>query len=119
MKRTRTPNVNLTFLAVRCPNPKPASAVMEPWRSTITDLCSTTRGPKEVNPMEIIHILEAKIKQGLKKKGVNSIFKKFNAKYTETYEYNATIHCEAALAAIKKFPGRMTGDAILRDHIQV
>ena len=39
MKRTRTPHINLTLLAVRVPMPKPADAVMEPWHKTIEDLC--------------------------------------------------------------------------------
>jgi len=39
MKRTRTPHINLTLLAVRVPTSKPADAVMESWHETIEDLC--------------------------------------------------------------------------------
>jgi len=121
MKRTRTPHINLTLLAVRLPTPKPADAVMEPWHETIEDLCVKSN---KVEPEETIRILQEKIDQG---KGAiddscdgeekkDSIFHKFNA---ETYQYTAAVHCETALASMEKFPGAMVCNDALRAHIQV
>ena len=78
----------------------------------------TTRKPEdsEVKPKEIIRILEKKIAQGVK---MTPIFQKFDPINVETYKYNATVHCQAALAALHKFPGCVVGDHALRDHIQV
>lgn len=113
MKRTRTPRIDITLLAVRRTEPKPVGEVMEPWGETIKDICARSEG---VDPGEIIHILEEKIHQGMKKTPKDSVFHKFSAK---TYEYNATVHCEAALAAIDKFPGAVVCDDAVREHIRV
>jgi hypothetical protein len=121
MKRTRTPHINLTLLAVRLPTPKPADAVMEPWQETIEDLCVKSN---EVEPEEIICILQEKINQGKRsiddscdrEKKKDSIFHKFDA---ETYQYTAAVHCEAALASMEKFPGAVVADDALRDRIRV
>ena len=121
MKRTWTPHINLTLLAVRLPTPKPADAVMEPWQETIEDLCVKSN---EVEPEEIICILQEKINQGKRsiddscdrEKKKDSIFHKFDA---ETYQYTAAVHCEAALASMEKFPGAVVADDALRDRTQV
>jgi len=116
MMRTRTPPVDLTLLAIRRPEPKPAGEVLEPWRDTIRYLCAKSKGVKSE---QIIHILKQKIAQGVKQTPKDSIFHKFNFSGTETYKYNATIHCEAALAALDKFPGAVGCDDALRAHIRV
>jgi hypothetical protein len=116
LKRKRTPHVDLTLLAVRRPEPKLAGEVLEPWRETIRYLCAKFKG---VKPEETIRILKEKIDQGVKKTPKYTIFHKFNFSGAETYEYNATVHCEAALAALNKFPGAVVCDDALRDHIQV
>ena len=116
MKRTRTPRIDLTLLAVRRTEPKPVGEVMEPWGETIKDLCARAPGSKGVDPEEIIHILEEKIRQGVQKTPKESIFHNFSAK---TYDYNAIVHCEAALAAIDRFPGAVVCDDAVREHIRV
>jgi len=115
MKRTRTPRIDLTLLAVRRTEPKPVGEVMEPWGETIKDLCARAPGSKGVDPEEIIRILEEKICQGVEKTTKESIFHKF----TKTYDYNAVVHCEAALAAIDRFPGAVICDDAVREHIRV
>jgi len=116
MMRTRTPRVDLTLLAVRCPEPKLAGEVLEPWCDTIRYLCAKSKGVKSEG---IIRILKEKIAQGVKKTSKDSIFHKFNFSGTETYKYNATVHCEAALADLDKFPGAVGCDDALRAHIRV
>ena len=121
MKRTRTPPIALTLLAVRVPTPKPAGEVMEPWHETIKNLCVKS---KNVKPEETIRILQEKIDKG--KRAINascddekkktSIFHKFDAK---TYQYNAAVHCEAALASMEKYPSAVVCDDALKAHIQV
>jgi hypothetical protein len=118
-KRVRSPGVNLTLLAVRRPKPKPAGDVMDPWRSTIEDLCANNRKFKGLKRDEITRLLNDKISDGLNQEKKNPFFKKFHPARAQTYKYNATIHCEAALAALQKFPGFVAGDKILKDHIQV
>ena len=121
MKRTRTPPIALTLLAVRVPTPKPAGEVMEPWHETIKNLCVKS---KNVKPEETIRILQEKIDKG--KRAINascddekkktSIFHKFDA---ETYQYDAAVHCEAALASMEKYPSAVVCDDALKAHIQV
>lgn len=73
-------------------------------------------GSEGVDPGEIVRKLGEKSRQGVKKTPKNSIFHKFSA---ETYTYNATVHCGAALAAIDKFPSAVIyGDAV-KEHIRV
>ena len=116
IKRGRTPRVDLTLLAVRRPEPKLAGEVLEPWRETIRYLCAKYKG---VKLERIIHILKEKIDQGVKKTPKHSIFHKFDFSGGETYRYNATVHCEAALAALDRFPGAVVCDDALRAHIRV
>ena len=121
MKRTRTPHINLTLLAVRVPTSKPADAVMESWHKTIEDLCVKSN---DVEPEETIRILQEKINEGKRaiddscdgQKKKDSIFHKFD---DETYQYTAAVHCETALASIDKFPAAVVCDEALRDRIQV
>ena len=91
---------------------------IEPWCSTIRDICSRT-GDKELEPEKIICILEKKIAQGLKLQPKRSIFAKFGSGKAEAYEYNATVHCETALAALDKFPCCVVCSEAVRDHIWV
>ena len=116
MKHARTPRIDLTLLAVRRTEPKPARDVMEPWAETIKDICAMAPGSEGVDPGEIVRILEEKIRQGVKNTPKNTIFHKFAS---ETYTYNATVHCEAALAAIDKFPGAVVCGEVVQEHIRV
>jgi hypothetical protein len=118
-KRVRTPGVNLTLLAVRRPKPRPAGDVMDPWRSTIEDLCANNRKFKGLKLEEITRLLNDKISDGLNQEKKIPIFKKFQHARAQTYKYNATIHCEAALAALQQFPEFVAGDKTLKEHIQV
>ena len=118
LKRTRSPPVNLTLLAVRHPKPMKAGEAIEPWRDTIQDICSRT-DDKELEFKKIVGILEKKIAQGLKSQPKKSIFAKFGSKEADTYEYNATVHCETALAALDKFPSCVVCSEAVRDHIRV
>jgi hypothetical protein len=121
MKRTRTPYINLTLLAVRLPTPQFSDVAMEPWHKTIEEVCLKS---DEVEPEETICILQEKIDQGKRaiddscdgKKKKDSIFHKFDA---ETYQYTAAVHCETALASMDTFPGAVVCDAVLRARIQV
>jgi hypothetical protein len=115
MKRTRTPPINLTLLSVRVPKPKPAGEVMEPWQETIRNLCVKS---KQVEPEETIRILQGKIYQGqcAVRTEKTSIFHKFDS---ETYQYDAAVHCEAALASMEKYSSAVLCDDTLKSHIQV
>ena len=116
LKRKRTPHVDLTLLAVRRPEPKLAGEVLEPWHEMIRYLCAKFKG---VKPKETIHILKEKINQGVKKTPKYTIFYKFNLSGAKTYKYNATVHCEAVLATLSKFPSHVAGDSILKECLQV
>ena len=101
VKRNQTPSIDVNLLAVRHPGPRAASVVLEPWRDTIKRLYPTTGNPGRVSADEVICRLDKTISRALKKpKSKNTIFGKFG----DTYKYEATVHCEAALAAIAKFP---------------
>jgi hypothetical protein len=96
-----------------------AGEAIEPWRSTIRDICSRT-GEKELEPEKIVRILEKNIAQGWILQPKKSIFAKFGSDEAgETYEYSATVHCETALAALDKFPGCVVCSEAVRDHIRV
>jgi len=114
LKRTRTPPVNLTLLAVRHPNSMIASEAMEPWRKTIRDIFSEIHGGAlEAN--KAIQILETIIAREADT-NPKSIFAKF---YSEAYQYDASVHCEMVMAALKQFCGGVIVTDALRDRIQV
>jgi hypothetical protein len=117
MKRARTPPVDLTLLVVKHPKPLSTDNAVEPWRSTVRSLCATAPTAETLDPEETIYLLEDMINKWSDVQGANNIFQRF--KTGITYKYNATIHCESAIAALDKFPDGVVGDEILKDHIRV
>jgi hypothetical protein len=114
LKRTRTPSVNLTLLAIRHPDSMIAGAAMEPWRNTIRDIYSEIHGGAP-EAEKTIRILE-KIIEREAAANPKSIFAKF---VSETYPYNASVHCEIVMATLKQFCGGVIATDALRDRIQV
>ena len=114
LKRTRTPPVNLTLLAIRHPKSMIAGEAMEPWRNTIRDIYTRTHGGEHETD-KIIRILQGIIVREAKTKP-DSIFAKF---ISETYQYDASVHCEIIMAALKEFCASVVGTDALRDRIQV
>ena len=114
LKRTRTPSVNLTLLAVRHPDSMIAGEAMEPWRNTIRDIYSEIHGGAP-EAEKTIQILETIIEREAYM-NPESIFAKF---ISETYQYDASVHCEIVMAALKQFCGGVIATDVLRDRIQV
>jgi hypothetical protein len=116
--------IDLNLLAVRHPEPMSIDQAMEPWKNTIVNLYAGTReGPKA---KDVIRVLSDAITQmrgvphSRRPEGVpHSIFSKFDPTCTESDQFNATVHCEAVLAALSKFPSRVRGDSTLRECLQV
>jgi hypothetical protein len=112
--------VNLTLLAIRHPESMPIHEAMEPWENMIKDLCRNKH--KELKAKEVICVLKDTIAQmgGRGREGVpHSIFCKFDPKCAKTGQYETTVHCEAVLAALSKFPSCTAGNSTLRECLQV
>jgi hypothetical protein len=118
MRDKATP-VDITLLAARHPKPILVCDAMEPWESTINDLCARKRNQLEAG--EVIGVLTdiiRKMRVG-DKTGVHSIFKTFDPERAEKCDHHSTVHCEAVLAALSKFPDRAAGGDNLREQLQV
>ena len=114
LKRTRTPPVNLTLLAVRHPDSMIAGEAMEPWRNTIRDIYSEIHGGAP-EAEKTIRILETIIEREAHT-NPKSIFAKF---ISDTYQYDASVHCEIVMAALKEYCGSVIASDALKDRIQV
>jgi hypothetical protein len=118
--------IDLNLLAARHPEPMPICEAMEPWEKTITDLYARIGDKHKGQKAEdVIRVLEGIIDKTDKtqRKGTggvrHSIFRKFDRTRAENGQFQATVHCEAVLAALAKFPSRAAGDSILRECLRV
>ena len=115
--------IDLNLLAVRHPEPMAIHEAMEPWENTITDLYARIRDkPKGQKAEDVIRVLNDIVDKP-RWYGMNevphSIFRKFDRKRAKNGQFQATVHCEAVLAALAKFPSRAAGDSVLRECLQV
>jgi hypothetical protein len=112
---TRSPTpIDLTLLAIRHVPPRLATSVMNPWSSTISDLCQKA----DIDSGPVIDYLSDRIRREVKHTACNPIFKTFNPEPTESIMYTSRVHCEAALASLMEYPcGR--GDDDLQKHFKV
>ncbi len=112
---TRSPTpIDLTLLAIRHVPPRLATSVMNPWSSTISDLCQKAG----IDSGPVIDYLSDRIRREVKHTACNPIFKTFNPEPTESIMYTSRVHCEAALASLMEYPcGR--GDDDLQKHFKV
>jgi hypothetical protein len=117
--RAKTSPVDLTLLAVRHPKPILICDAMEPWENTINDLCATKRN--QLKAGEVIRVLKdiiGTMPTGDKTR-VHSIFKTFDSQRAANCDHNSTVHCEAVLAALSKFPDRAAGGNTLSEQLEV
>jgi hypothetical protein len=91
-----------------------AGEAMEPWKNTIRDIYSEIHGGAP-EAQKIIQILETIIKREVQT-NPKSIFVKF---VSETYQYDASVHCEIVMVALKQFCGGVIATDALKDCIQV
>jgi hypothetical protein len=112
----RSPNpVDLTLLAVRYTSPRLATSVMNPWSSTISDLCKGA----DIHPEPVIDALRDRIRREVQHPDCNPIFKQFNPNPTKEIMYTGRVHCEAALASLLKYPGSEGDDDDLKKRLKV
>ena len=115
--------IDLNVLAVRHPEPKTIHEAMEPWENTITDIYGKIRNKrKEPTAEDVICVLNdtiTKMGSGGRDGVPNSIFRKFDPTRAKTGQFQATVHCEAVLAALSRFPSHAAGDDILKECLQV
>jgi len=114
--------IDLKLLAVRHPEPMAIHEAMEPWENTITDLYARIRDkPKGQKAEDVIHVLKDIVDKP-RWNGTNevphSIFRKFDRTRAKNGQFQVTVHCEAVLAALAKFPSRAAGDSILRECLR-
>ena len=111
---TRSPApIDLTLFAIRHNPPRLATSVMNPWSSTISDVCEKAG----IDPGPVIDHLLDRIQREVKHSECNPIFKNFDPERTEVIMYTGRVHCEAALASLLKYPDG--GDDDLRKHFEV
>jgi hypothetical protein len=107
-------SVDLNLLAIRYIPPRPAASVMDPWSSTISNLCKTAG----IDPGPVLVTLNKRIAKELDKnlqqRPCNHIFSQFDPNPKRPIQYSARVHCEAALAALLKYPYDT-----LRMHLEV
>jgi len=115
--------IDLNLLAVRHPQPMAIHEAMEPWENTITDLYARIRDkPKGQKAEDVIHVLKGivdKPQWNGTDEVPHSIIRKFDRTRAKNGQFQATVHCEAVLAALAKFPSRAAGDSILRECLRV
>lgn len=113
--------IDLNLLAARHPKPMHIHEAMEPWDRTIKDLYARIADIQKAD--DVIRVLAGIIdkQQSERKDGVpHSIFRKFDpTTRAENHQFQPTVHCEAVLAALAKFPNRAVGDSTLRECLQV
>ena len=115
----KTTPVDLTLLAARHPKPILIRDAMDPWENAINDLCA--RKKNQLIPGEVISLLKGmigKMRAG-DRRGTHSIFKAFDPQSAEKSDHHSTVHCEAILATLSKFPDRAAGDSNLREQLRV
>ncbi|KIM72908.1 hypothetical protein PILCRDRAFT_736132 [Piloderma croceum F 1598] len=112
--------IDLNLLAARHPQPMHIHEAMEPWDRTIKDLYARIADIEKAD--DVIRVLKDIIdrQQSERTDGVpQSIFRKFDpSPRAENHQFQATVHCEAVLAALAKFPSRAVGDSTLRECLQ-